>query len=210
MSLLTKLSGTGIKFLKKGVSSFGGNAKVIKTTSQTVGSMIPEIAGGKTVSNAVRSGVTEVFGNTKAGASRITDMTKKLLGGSVGTNAKKGLAKTLKWGIPVTGGLLAVNSVKNVFAKDGDLRKQEMQQDIYQDYLDMGAEAGVDPGQILSGIFGEGTTGGNSSIPSYNQTLGSSDNNGSSGSSLPLILLGGAGLIGALYFIGKKSKKSKK
>jgi len=192
MGLFTKLGKIGYSILgSKGVRKVGGNSKVIKTTSQTIGSMIPSIAGGK----AVRKTVARATAKTASGFAKV--------GGKVAVGT--GLI-----GASVVGGAKVYDYVQDVRSKTPEQRQAEDAFDLWEDINGSDGGAGSGTNGKTSGAGSEtdpsavGDDGGSNFYKFYNDIKdGETAEAGSSGLNLGLIL-GGVAVAGGLYLANKK------
>ena len=201
MGLFSKLGKMGINLLStKGVRKVGGNSNVIKTTSQTIGSMIPAIAGGK----AVRKTVAKV---ASKGAGGVAKVGKKI---AIGT----GLI-----GASVVGGAKVYDYVQDVRSKTPEQRQAEDAFDLWEDIN--GSNGGSGSGSGGSGKGGSDYDENNpsgvaddngSNFFSFYDDIknGETAEAGSTGMSWGLILGAGA-VVGGLWYANKKGmfKKGK-
>lgn len=143
MSILSKLGSFGVslvssKSTKKaaanvaGVASsrpvrkVGGSSSIIRTTSQTIGSTVPGIAGGKTVRKAIADA-------TSKGASQSIVVAKKV--------AKSGIILGGTAGLLGLGGVKLYDYAKDVGSKSTALREYDQTLDLAERELNLTKKA---------------------------------------------------------------------
>ena len=123
---LQKLTGTLGVLSSKPVRKVAGNSRVIKTTSQTIGSTIPAIAGGKP------------FRKTVAQAAAKTSQESIKIAGKV---AKSGLILGGTAGLLSLGGVKIYDYLKDVQAKTPDIREYDQTLDLAERELGLTQKA---------------------------------------------------------------------
>jgi len=183
MGIFSKIGKLGLNLLSnKAVKKVGGNSKIIKTTSQTIGSMLPSIAGGKAV------------GKTVAKA------TAKTVGGFAKVGGKFILGTGLI-GASVVGGTKVYDYIQDVRTKTPEQRQAEDAFELWDDVNNSNNSnqkySETDPSSI-------GDDGGSNFYKFYNDIKdGETEEAGQSGMSWGLILGAGA-VIGGLFLANKK------